>query len=266
MCWYAVKPPTKRAVGAVVAALRAAYQMLPDGFQHRVLSAPPTVIVAPTPSPKTLPPKGIAPRCRDVNSGLTTQTSDGQTVCVIWRREEAVKVILHEYLHAALQPIHPRLNAILANIQLWNWAIAPPIAERVLFSETIIEILAEAILCSKHQFPSLQHWALAQMKKLITHQDLTIEEFFGFAPTNRRFRQETPAFEYFILRAILLCNQRIVAAWSRGPGAVLQTVLTLVPQDIKRVVENKKWLSLVINLNTNGTTLRMTPFPKPTQQ
>jgi hypothetical protein len=178
-----------------------------------------------------------------VNGGVTVFSKLGQqTWCIVWRKEEGVKVIIHEYLHARLIEKHAIFDRCLTGNALcrWGWAVSQDIIETVKFSETAVELLAEAII--QEDLERLRSWSLWQMAKLLYVQGLTFDIFFGNTPSTRRFKQSANLLEYYILKAILLWSDEIGAMWER-PSDLLSCLLQ--PDRINslliQVIRSAKW-------------------------
>lgn len=127
--------------------------------------------------------------CKEINSGVTYGESHGDTIIIIYRAQEAEKVLAHELIHAYGFELD-RLAASKGIELQKKWDIISEVP--ILLNETYVEILASFFYA--HAFgidiESLRDHFLHQSEKIMCMMTYSGE-----------FRQKTHVFEYYIVKA-----------------------------------------------------------------
>jgi hypothetical protein len=144
-----------------------------------------------------------------VNSGSTTTYNDNYAdpLIKIYRLEELGKVLLHELIHAF------KYDKIFDDYPKHSFKVS---RDKLLFTESVTECLARVIniILYSHIYNEdlrdmMQHeitFGLIQTAKIFNMYGFVSVEDFLKRGDDREIKQETSAFEYYILTTILLMN------------------------------------------------------------
>jgi len=181
------------------------------------------IMVYLTPFAKTLPPQAKRPLgAENVNTAFTLACApDGEIL--IYREEEWFKVLIHESFHAfgldfgpleadahALHQVvglESELNYSEAYSECWarfiNCVLTAYFNRTSNFSETVVWCLNAE-----------KTFGLYQCHKVLAHMGFTYNEVVTTGGGSKpRFQEETHAFTYYILTAVLFCNLDAFTKW-----------------------------------------------------
>ncbi len=162
---------------------------------------------------KYFPARGQPLTEDNINSADSTFYGTGDINIRIYRKEELVKVLIHETIHftGAEKTVDWNNKSKINNI----FNVDCP-KNKLLLTEAIVEALATYINCSIYadiHHENLQRlidneikFGLLQTAKILNHFGFTSVDDFLNKNNNKKIIQKTSAFEYHILKTILLMN------------------------------------------------------------
>lgn len=180
---------------------------------------------------KSLPNKKGPVLPKHINSGYTILNGNSDNYMLIYRSEEWVKVLLHECFHIFCLDINEYTHIVTKIFrELFN------IHSRFLLNETIVEFWARTLNCalstiainplmSYHDFSIMFNlnlniekiWAFHQSKRLLNNFGLSYDDIILDQNKTQTqdiiFKEETNAFNYIILTAVLLYDFDRVISW-----------------------------------------------------
>jgi hypothetical protein len=144
---------------AAIAVITAATHMIPPS-QRPSLEV--VAVLAPLDAPKAWPAPGVAPGPEHLNSGVCWPPAGPGprriARILVFRAQEALKVLLHEALHAASWPVPLDLTGIMdrgAGAVAARHGLRPAPGSRLGIEEALVEAMATAGIC----------WAIALSEK-----------------------------------------------------------------------------------------------------
>ena len=156
-----------------------------------------TVFLFPIDIPKTLS-KPIA-SVKNINSGVCISMSSGETIVIIWRLEEILKVLVHELIHAHeldLYEYNSKLKKLLAGFKLSTKSVLAP-------NESITDTLTFIVMSFVNGkwlnrqpddiFEKEVLWTLKQMIKIWSHFE-----------DKDNIHQFTDVLSYYFIKGIFL--------------------------------------------------------------
>ena len=179
--------------------------------------------------------KNLQVSAEHINGGFTYSNANSGTIFV-FRREEFPKVFLHETLHHApidthsawsktdLQKIYSyfRLDTMHCNSQMQ--CTHTDLRPNEAWIETWAELYHMGFLQYEYQIPwntlwnAEKKWACLQAKRVLEHQK---------AQMDGKWREETHAYSYMVLRAALLwCAPKLLDTYSFNKTIVASTTKT----------------------------------------
>lgn len=192
----------------------------------------------------------------DVNSGVTWWAADGSAAILVYRREEAQKVMVHELVHAhGLDRFSPEFDARgRALAARHNVRSSVPVR----LNETYTELLASFVYTA-FEVAAASHDAAElarRCKRLKRHFERQADRimcayYFG---GRRALHQDTHVFEYYVAKA--------TAFRGRSAGALLELLLS---SDVERRLLHAVERGVEAYMSTFSCSLRMLPSP-PQQQ
>ena len=140
----------------------------------------------------------------DVNSGVTLGSGDSAVV-LIYRKQEAAKVAVHELLHAfgldlARKGAQKWDRAGRTLAERWNVRSSVPIRLNEAYTETVASFMHEAVVAG---VGGIERQRLEEMRVHFLNQAEKIMCMMMMSG----FRQATHAFEYYIVKAALFKNR-----------------------------------------------------------
>lgn len=166
---------------------------------------------------KILPKKSIILSAKHINSGSSyvldlNNPKNGDIH--IWRKEEILKVLLHELLHSLRYDYHA-LDHNLDSIINKKYNVNSHINVNESYTETLATIL-NCMYCSieynrdYEYFLALlnneQNHSLHQVNKILKHQNYYHHNQLLRKYSDKKFMQNTSVFSYYILKAMALNN------------------------------------------------------------
>ena len=178
---------------------------------------------------KSLPNKKDPVLPKHINSGYTILNGNSDNYMLIYRNEEWIKVLLHECFHIFCLDINDYTHIVTKIFrELFN------IHSRFLLNETIVEFWARTLNCALSTFainPLMSYhdflimfnlnlniekiWAFHQSSRLLSNFGLSYDDIIIKSNSNEGiiFKEETNAFNYTILTAVLLYDFDRVISW-----------------------------------------------------
>lgn len=159
-----------------------------------------------------------------VNSGVATSCQERGEIC-IYREEEVLKVFIHETFHALgldtagyddavslkeLDQLFPVENAEFSLKEAYTeWWARVINSALVCYKNKPYTTYDEFVVCLTFAVNMERTFALFQVKKILRHMGLTFDSLYGTDESSRTarrilYRENTPAFSYYILVAIML--------------------------------------------------------------
>ncbi len=215
--FYSKKPPAKGFLNKLVIITN----VLSDDCSK--LPKKVSILFCDTQFKKKLPKKGVI-GVHEVNTGMTTFVNDNERIINIWRREERIKVYIHELLHAfnvensilndvldGAQPIMKKFNVdiplvLLGEAYVETWA-------------TFLNIISHyAIGRSKKPDESLIAKAFSLEVEWSTYQVAKLLHYYGYNSVSKiynrsgkfksggKWDEDTNVFSYYIIKWGLLSN------------------------------------------------------------
>lgn len=172
-----------------------------------------TVVLSPF---KKVFPQGEQPLTSfNINSGVTALLSDEEkSVVVIFRREEVIKVLIHELIHAMQIDIHSDNDTHFLK-RFFGFPSTHHFNVSETFTETYACLLNVAIasLLSRSSYKQFQE-RLAQEKEFIIMQGCRVLSKLHFKldangilqPNTNTYQETTNTIAYYILKAIVFSN------------------------------------------------------------
>ena len=135
----------------------------------------------------------------DINSGVTMFTAPNESVVLVYRRQEAIKVILHELIHAyALDYSGSKKWSTTGKALAKKWNVLSRVEVRL--NEAYVELMASFLyseLSSRHS-PNSKSVKILDMSQHFLNQ---AEKIICITAAQGKFDQMTHAFEYYIVKA-----------------------------------------------------------------
>ena len=221
---------------------------------------------------KSLPSKKKDPVLpKHINSGYTILSGNSDNYMLIYRSEEWIKVLIHECFHIFCLDINEYTHIVTKIFrELFN------IHSRFLLNETIVEFWARTLNCALSTFainPLMSYhdflimfnlnlniekiWAFHQSIRLLNNFGLSYDDIILKSNTNEEiiFKEETNAFNYTILTAVLLYDfDRIISWFVSNNENILnfekdeQSVMLFIAM-IKDIYKNKEVNEMFKNIN-----------------
>ena len=173
--------------------------------------------------------------CDDVNSGVTL-FSNQHPIVLVYRREEASKVLIHELVHAT------RMDSIMHNISDID-QIGKDLAKSiglvsdvpVRLAETYTELLAsffDLMICDpigwRKNLPAMRRHFLSRAEMILC---LFYSQRIGM-------RQRTHAFEYYVAKASLFAHQSASHVFSLIDRGSPEEIMFAIVRDSKAYVDS----------------------------
>ena len=161
------------------------------------------------------------------NTAFTTSCAN-ETEITIYRQEEWFKVLLHESFHnmgldfsgmqetitqsTMLQLFHIESEVNLFETYCEIWAETMNVVFYLFFTEkNHDETLIQKIeICLQHE----QIFTLIQLVKILHHYELTYDDLLRNTLKNRKYKEKTNVFAYYVLKAIGLCHIDEFIEWN----------------------------------------------------
>lgn len=199
----------------------------------------------------------------EVNSGMTTECSFGNTL-VVYRKEEWLKVCMHECIHFFGLDFSYVDNRIYKRLLERVFCLKSD----YLLSEALTEFWAEVMyICMYHVFYDkpiqvllsieLEH-SIHQCKKILTFMNITYTDLFSNknSPNAPKFVEHTNVFCYYFLKTLYFYYLQEFLEWTQSHS----TTLLSIDKSVKTIKSLCKWietaskrrefiLSLTLNIN-----------------
>ncbi|MCJ7636387.1 MAG: hypothetical protein MUO21_02750 [Nitrososphaeraceae archaeon] len=187
-------------------------------------------------SKKYFPEKGQELTEDNVNSADSTFYGTGDITLRIQRKEELIKVLIHEVIH------YTGIENGIIGIGLDNIFNVDSPNNKILLNEAVVETLATYINCMiyseiyKKDLGGLINmeinFGMLQTAKILDHFGfVSVHDFLN--NKNKKIKQKTSAFEYHILKTILLMNYEEFVEFVKNS--------TLLEDMIMNEFKNKKY-------------------------
>ncbi len=168
--------------------------------------------------------------CDEVNSGVTysNAASPNDKIILLFRRQEAIKVLMHELLHALNKDILRSKDARASAELTTRIALTSsvPVLLNETYTETLASFLYSTLLC--HGDPSATRKAHADMKRHFLAQAEKL--MCIYYSKGRGMSQRTHVFEYYIAKAALFATRtprQVSLLLDRGDAdEILQTLVS----------------------------------------
>ena len=169
-----------------------------------------SVILAYSPHKKLLPAQQTLSRLdvNNINSGVSTQHD---STCIIYRKEEMHKVILHELMHLWQHDMHQHQGGNLAIGELLHITPPPLLNEGYIDALACIHLVAFRLFFwsnKKHQHDTKETFRNAfntQLKTDTQHVINTAAKVIAFY-NKREWIENTHAFSYYVVKALILMH------------------------------------------------------------
>ena len=194
----------------------------------------PRIVYAPIMDAKVVVDPQQPLSCEEVNSGVT-DSSAAKTIVLLFRRQEAVKVLVHELVHALGKDVLRNRDGeagarLAAEVGL---ASSVPVLLNEAYTETLASFLY-ATLISRGE-PSATRVALDAMKRHFLAQAEKVLCVY-YSPT-RGMAQRTHVFEYYVVKAALFAKRtprQVAMLIDRGDVGELMAVMAADAADYVR--------------------------------
>jgi hypothetical protein len=189
-----------------------------------------------------------------VNSGSTTtygNTSYADPLIKIYRTEELVKVLFHELIHAC------KFDKIFDDYPKHTFKVT---RDKLLFTESITECFARImnIILYSHiyntDFNKILNYeitfGLIQTAKILNNYGfMSIKDFLNNDVSDERvIKQETSAFEYYILTTILLINVNEFLTIIKNKGTI-KDIIKLIDKTFNDNIYQTKVNNIINNID-----------------
>ena len=185
----------------------------------------PRIFYAPIMDAKVVVDPQLPLSCEEVNSGVT-DSSAAKTVVLLFRRQEAIKVLVHELVHALGKDVLRNRDAeagarLAAQVGL---ASSVPVLLNEAYTETLASFLYATLTCRGE--PVATRKALDAMKRhFLAQAEKVLCVYYSAA---RGMSQRTHAFEYYVVKAALFAKRtprQVAQLIDRGDARELMDVM-----------------------------------------
>ena len=199
-----------------------------------------SIIYYPTPLKKTKPSKCEKFAEVHVQSGFTKHFYDGRTIIVIYRFEEAVKVFVHELIHAF------KYHCIMSSsfIQIGSFGCFDKTLEKKQkFDEALVETWAT--LLTSDDIAKQTRFSIFQTAKILMHYNFfSFDEFWNPSSRSPRMIPNHPAlFPYYILKSAFLFQSDKFK--KKFPLHDMRGCHKYTAGDIRSFIEHHAWIEQV---------------------
>tara|TARA_Y100000389_G_C17470970_1_gene530788 strand:+ start:14310 stop:15164 length:855 start_codon:yes stop_codon:yes gene_type:complete len=187
----------KQQIHLLLKQIRKITDILPIPFTHL------TIVYYPTDYKKTFPTKNTMFDLHNVQSGYTTHNGNNTVEIIIFRFEEAPKVLTHELLHSfGIHCLHS--SSFKQNIEFRCTGLT--MTKNQLYDEALVETWAT--LLTFDDINKQIKFSIKQAAKILRHLDFETFDQFWYPDTEKEYKLTTyPAiFPYYILKSAFLYN------------------------------------------------------------
>lgn len=230
----------------------------------------PTIIYAATPFKKVVPNKGNIVDVENVNSGFSTNQYS-----VVYREEEALKVLVHELFHQYQTDCGFDCHFSKHPVKYVN----PDSKDRdLLVNESLVETLATIVNCmfkvlenGGSSFDSCENM-LNKEREFVLGQSAKIMEIYNLEEPKEIFSKQIKTgasiVEYYIFKAAALnCLEEFISFLTAGGDHVLKfnrakgpKLITVFINFVKKPSFGSSIKNIDKNGSTNGSTMKMTIY------
>lgn len=185
----------------------------------------------------------------------------------MYRLEEIIKVLIHEVCHTTQVEGNYNRNPD-HNFKIFNTRSQ---SNDLLFSETIVEVIAEFINCvivgermNKNRLMDEVKFGIMQSSKILNYFGfLSIDDFLSDSKDVRIIKQSTAMFEYHVLKTVLLYKFDDFIKYLRGKkGDISEALIKMIVEVLKhdekyRIMFDESMKGIVLLSDKDKMTFRM---------